>query len=98
MGVEATEKFVTKVAVSDPILAGPLAGFFSTSDSKTVSIIEGQPFPDFVMVSFTDENDDMGINAQTFHVPKELFDAAIDAYRRPAAPSRAAAPKHKPKA
>ena len=51
-------------------------------------------------LSFTDENDDMGINAQSFYVPKDLFDAAIDNYRRPApAPGASTAKPHsKPKA
>lgn len=90
--MQQTDANGTRGEVKDPILAGPLAGFFATADSKTISIMEGQPLPDFVTLSFTDGDDDLDINAQTFYVPKVLFDCAIDAYRP--------APKanHKPKA
>lgn len=60
----------------------PLAGFFSTQNSKTVSISEDQPEEGWVTLSFGDESDPLAINDQMFYVPKDLFDAAINAYSR----------------
>lgn len=80
--MEATEKS----AISDAIrLTRPetVAGFFATQAGKMFSITDGEPFPDWVTLTLT-ELEGPALNDQIFYVPKEIFDAAISNYRKPA--------------
>lgn len=67
-------------ALASGAFAAPLAGFFSVSPGKTMSIMPDQPLEGWITLSFTEAGDEFHLHDQMMLVPQPHFDAAIKQY------------------
>lgn len=57
-----------------------MSGFFSIEAGKTITIQRDEPFEGWVTLGFSDETDELALNAQMFYVPEPLFCTAVERY------------------
>jgi hypothetical protein len=67
-------------ALASGAFSSPLAGYFSSSPGKTMSIMPNQPLEGWITLSFTEPGDEFHLNDQMMMVPQPHFDAAIKQY------------------